>query len=173
MPRILEVHYSPPRPEEYAEYLRRGITPPLDPTRLSTEIAIGDKRGKLNVPTNSDCSLVLGYKKDPGAIPRPAVVTSFAVEDTDLSIQQLQGTASKVGYRVSTGFKVPVFFADQIITIAQDPANRFERITMPPPADIEGADLIRSNDALSRYEKLAQVLRLRLSKLESKYVRDI
>ncbi len=170
MPMRPEEYYSSPTSQDYIRYLR-PVTPPVDPNRITTRL-VRDRKD-VGVPTNGDWSLVMGYSRRPDSTAITGYVASAAEVGGDLSILQLQGAPNKAGYRLASGLEVVVFVAHQIESIATHPDAPYERVTMPPVVQIEGADSIRSERAFSRYNQLAAALDLSLSVVEGKYVRDL
>lgn len=172
MPRSPESYYTPPAPAEYRSHLR-AVTPPLDPTRLSTQLLRGGDRRNLGLPVTGDWSLAVGYRKSQDTPPKAGFVASAGETDSDLSILQLQGASGKIGFRVAKGLDVTLFVAREIDRIATHPDSPYDRIVMPPPTGIEGLEEVRTDSAASRYEQLARSLGLNLSREEGILVRDL
>ncbi len=133
MPGLKEL-YTPPSAKDFEPYLR-SITPPLRAEKLAVNLMEGDERAEIRMPFTGDASLVVVYeskgRRNPGAI------ASFAVEDSELTVLQLQGAAG-AGYRVNTGLRWVPLIADQMQQLVEHPESEIERITVPDVTTIAG-----------------------------------
>jgi len=167
MPESLKHLYRPPSTEGYKSYLlTTGNLPPVDITRLETQLLVGAERGKtIKTPITGDATLVLIYKRKEG------FVASFGLTEEDLEILQLQGAKAE-GYRVNRGLMVVDFFADQIKQLTSHPESGLKRITMPPLFIIQGL-VDATETAMSRYDELALRLGMKFSNGEKKFIKDV
>ncbi len=93
--------YPLPR-ELFVPYLKTGITPPLDVDRITSSFVVGSQRKTLlRTPTTGDASLVIGYAR--GNKVHEGAVISFQIEDSNLSVLQVQGALDRNSYRIITG----------------------------------------------------------------------
>lgn len=156
-----------PLPEgEYQRYLRR-ILPPVDAAQLSTELLVGHSRRILKTPVTGDFSQILRYKGI------EAAVSSYAVDDTDMILRQLQGAKSRVSWRVATGVRWDDFLMNEAVAIARLPHSGVRRIGMPNPLLIEGIDGAKSEGAIERYKAFVVIAALQWSQTDKLYVRDV
>ena len=154
-------------PDYYGKFLRSNKILTLDENRIDLAVFCGDERKVLKTLTDGDSSLILRYKEKEG------MALSLKTETEELSIVQLQGSKGKPGYRISTGFLFVDFFGDQIKKIANHPQSGFERISMPSFGQINGLEDLNSEAAINRYQKLANILGLRFSNQEWKFIKEI
>jgi len=154
-------------PDYYKQFLRSNDKLKLDPARINLAVFCGDERESLKTPTNGDSSLVLRYKGKEGAVLSMETVTE------ELNIVQLQGSKSSVSYQVSTGFLWVRLFGDQVKKIVFSPQSEFERISMPHFEKIVGLYDFGTDAALGRYQQLANILGLRFSNQEWKFIKEI
>ncbi|MDD3002827.1 MAG: hypothetical protein PHD49_01360 [Candidatus Shapirobacteria bacterium] len=153
-------------PDYYEKFLRPNNKLILDPKRIDLVVFCGNEREILKTPTNGDSSLLLRYKGKEGAVLSMETVTE------ELSIVQLQGSKSSVSYQVSTGFLWVRLFGDQVKKIVFDPQSEFERISMPHFEKIVGLYDSGTDAALGRYQQLANILGLRFSNQEWKFIKE-
>ena len=151
----------------YEKFLRPNNILVLDKNRIDLAVFCGDERRALKTITDGDSSLILRYKEKEG------VVLSLKTETEELGIVQLQGSRGKPGYRISTGFFFVDFFGDQIKKIVNHSEAEFQRITMPSFGEINGMEDLRSEMAINRYQKLVNILGLRFSNEEWKFIKEI
>ncbi|MDD3002642.1 MAG: hypothetical protein PHS06_02105 [Candidatus Shapirobacteria bacterium] len=151
----------------YKQFLRPNDKLKLDPARVNLAVLCGDEREILKTPTNGDSSLILRYKGKEGAVLSMETVTE------ELNIVQLQGSKSSVSYQVSTGFLWVRLFGDQVKKIAFNSQSEFERISMPHFEKIVGLYDSGTDAALGRYQQLANILGLRFSNQEWKFIKEI
>jgi hypothetical protein len=155
---------------EYFKNFVRNIGNPVKPDQISLDLLCGDERKScLVTPTDGDTTLCLRYKCLEGA------VLSMGVDEAykELSVLQLQGARSKVSFRVATGIKWVEVFGDQVVSIATYNCGQFERLTMPDLGEIKGLYECQSERSVERYKYLANIMHLRQSVDEKRYVREL
>lgn len=161
---IVNINLSP---DYYGKFLRSNKILTLDRNRIDLVFLCGDERKALKTITDGDSSLILRYKE------REGVALSLKTETEELNIVQLQGSKGKPGYRISTGFFFVDFFGDQIKKIINHPEAEFERISMPSFGEIKGMEDLQSEMAIQRYKELANILGLRFSNQDWKFIKEI
>lgn len=152
--------------EYYANFLRPNSLD-IDKSRIDLFILCGDQRNILKTPTNGDSTLILRYKEKEGA------VLSMETETEDLTIVQLQGAKSPVSYQVSTSILWVRLFGDQVEKIVTHPQSKFERISMPSLEQVVGLYDSGTDRAVGRYQQLINILGLRFSHEDLKFVRGL
>jgi len=153
-------------PDYYTSFLRPNSLE-IDHNRISLSVLCGDERSELKTPITGDSTFVLRYKEKEGA------VLSMETKTEDLTLVQLQGAKSPVSYQVSTSILWVKLFGDQVEKIATHPKCCFERISMPSLDQIAGLFDSESDKAVGRYQQLANILKLRFSHEDLKFVRDL
>ncbi|MDD2823070.1 MAG: hypothetical protein PHQ59_03220 [Candidatus Daviesbacteria bacterium] len=158
--------------ESYLPYLRRGINPPLDIARISTEFLLGDYRERyLSTTYTGDGSLVTSYERDGRKY--DGLTISLEEKDGILSVLQIQGARNRISYRLTTGLNINWFSADQIETIGCFllQSKLAERISFP--FLMSGMDHVESENAHERYRVIASLLGLKYSTDEKSYIGKI
>jgi hypothetical protein len=154
-------------PDYYDNFLRRDTSITIDKNRVNLEILYDDERRILKIPTNGDSTLVLRYKEKEGA------VLSMKTKTSNLVLVQLQGAKNGVSYSVTTGITWVELFGNQVEKIISHPKNRFELLSMPSMEEIDGLYDAGSEKAAGKYKQLANILGLRFSKEDWKFVRSL
>jgi len=167
MESIKEIVNTDLSPDYYGKFLRLNNKLTLNPERIDLAVFCGDEREILRTPTNGDLSLLLRYKGKEGAVLSMETVTE------ELNIVQLQGSKSSASYQFSTGFLWVRLFGDQVKKIAFNPQSEFERISMPHFEKIVGLYDSGTDAAVGRYQQLANILGLRFSNQEWKFIKEI
>lgn len=153
-------------PDYYISFLRPNSLE-IDYSRISLSVLCGDERNILKTPITGDSTLVLRYREKEGA------VLSMETNTEDLTLVQLQGAKSPVSYQITTSISWVRLFGDQVEKIITHPKCCFERISMPPLDQIIGLHDAESDKAVGRYQQLANILKLRFSHEDLKFVRDL
>lgn len=156
----------PLSPDAYSRYLR-VIVPAMNVEQLDTGLVVGHERRDLKTPVAGDFSSVLRYKGI------EAAVSSFAAENDDMVLLQLQGAKTKVSWRVATGVRWDDFMMSEALALAQSSGSGVRRIGMPKPVHIENIEGARSEQALERYKAFIVLAHLRWSQADNLYVRDL
>lgn len=151
-------------PESLGKYLKR-VQPPLDPGKVSYQALAGGERAGIKIPLTGQWSLVLSYKD------KPAAVASLEPINDQLHILQLQGSNSRVGFRLSMGLRWPEFFADQIYRVAAHPESPIRRLILPMFP--EGTIDCQSEGVMAKYRILRDRLGLVKADHEPVFYRDL
>ena len=88
-----------------------------------------------------------------------------------LNLTQLQGARSSVSYQVATGISWVSLFGDQVEKMINHPQSGFELISMPSLEEITGLYESGTDRAVVRYKQLANILGLRFSNEDLKFIR--
>ena len=167
MESIKEIVNTNLSPNYYEQFLRPNKILTLEKSRIDLAVFCGDERKVLKTITDGDSSLILRYKEKEG------MALSLKTETGELSIVQLQGAKGKIGYKISTGFCFVDFFGDQIKKMVDHPKSEFEIISMPSMGQINGLEDFSAEVAIQRYQRLANILGLRFSNQEWKFIKEI
>lgn len=155
-----------PKTDVVARYVRPMVFPPLDMGQMVLSCMMGSDRSVLKTPTAGDLSLMLSYKAKEGA------VSSFSVQDRDLTLAQLQGARSPRSFRVTTSIYWIDLMADEAVAIAKHRRAGIRRLLMPKPAMIEGIEHAVSEQVVIRYHDFATRAGLRWSDQDVAFARD-
>lgn len=149
----------------YGIFLKENYNFRIDENRIDLSVLCGEERKILKTPTTGDSTLVLRYKGKEGA------VLSMETTTNDLTLLQLQGAKNSVSYQVATGISWVNLFGDRIEKLINHPQNVFEVISMPPLEQIVGLYESGTDRAVTRYKHLANILGLRFSNENLKFMR--
>ncbi len=162
----LEALWTPPRAEEYRQYIiSNRDMPPLQVEQLETQLLVGGARIGLKAPVAGDFTLALVYKQHLGA-----VISYEECDNDDLEVLQLQGAKQK-GIRVSAGMRWVDHFADQSIKFIQDPGTTYTRLVIPTVINMRGIGNM-TDEAMTRYREFVHSSDMKYSKEERLFVRD-
>ncbi len=155
-------------PDYYEKFLQPNSKVIIDTARVNLHLLCDEERKTLQTPVNGDSSLVLRYRDKEGSI------ISTATFGEEISVLQLQGARNNVSYKVSTGIDWVKLFSDQISKIiSYDDQNHFRLITMPDIVKIDGLSESGTEMARGRYIRFANMLGLRFSKEDGKYIKEL
>jgi hypothetical protein len=155
-------------PDYYVNFLHKNSKVIIDTSRVNLSLLCDEERKTLQTPVNGDSSLVLRYREKEGAIISTATISE------ELSVLQLQGAKNNISYKVSTGIDWINLFSDQLLKITSCDEKRFRLITMPSLTEIDGLYEENATEmAVGRYLRFANILGLRFSKEDDKYVKEL
>ncbi|MDP4009760.1 MAG: hypothetical protein Q8P53_02120 [Candidatus Shapirobacteria bacterium] len=162
------VNWLPLQATEYIPYIKPNAGIPIDNQRINLSLLCGNERKILKTPVDGDYSLVLQYKSKEGA-----VVSFSTTEPENLSVLQIQGARSKESYRVSICILWIELFSNQVEKMVTHELSPFTRITMPKLEEISGLYETGTEAAIKRYQYFADILKLRYSQSERRYMKEL
>ncbi len=150
------------RPDiDFSKFLRKNTgQPPLDCSRLFIENYSEEERGVIGVPLEGVVTSALKYKKRIGQVLSIGESNDFETWE----IPQIQGVKAS-GYRTQTGLDTIALWAEVIegaLPAAREGGVR--QLMIPDPYLITNITDAKSESALLRYNRLAQILKMQFSK---------
>ena len=154
----------------FSKYERETRMPPLNTKRINLKFLSGSDRNKIKTPYNGDIIFVLNYKE--------IECTLCSLEELSTgeiwNILQLQGAKSKKSYRLITSLNCSAIFAETINQFASLSNAEVCRIIMSPTNNMKNVfDAVSAERLLPEYLKFAELLKLRYSKKENLFIRDL
>ena len=166
---LKEIIDSQSQPENYKKFERKTNMPPLNLELIKIQLLLDKERSKFkDILYEGNTSILLGYKN------KNSFIMSFNNIENELwNILQLQGIKSRKSYRILTSLDYIALFANIINQYTKNPGIKLRQITMPHPLEITNITNAKSEMATEKYLRFANLLEMKYSKIENKYVKDI